>query len=40
MDEWNEAMATARGEIDIHLEEYASMWREIPPPYALVTGNV
>ena len=37
MNEWNEALARARGEINIHLEEYASMWDLIPPPYALVT---
>jgi hypothetical protein len=39
MNEWNEAMARARGEIDIHLEEYSKAFTLSPPPYALVTGT-
>ncbi|KIN00095.1 hypothetical protein OIDMADRAFT_29233 [Oidiodendron maius Zn] len=36
INEWNKAMARARGEIDIHLEEYARAFPLIPPPYSLV----
>jgi hypothetical protein len=35
MNEWNDAMARARGEIDIHLEKYAKAFTLSPPPYAL-----
>ncbi|KAF2194585.1 hypothetical protein K469DRAFT_686595 [Zopfia rhizophila CBS 207.26] len=40
MNEWNEAMARARGEIDIHIEEFAAVFTLSPPPYALVAGNL
>jgi hypothetical protein len=39
MSEWNEAMARARGEIDIHLAEFAAAFTPSPPPYALVAGT-
>jgi hypothetical protein len=39
MTEWNEAMARAKGEIDIHLEEYSKAFTSSPPPYALVAGT-
>jgi hypothetical protein len=39
MNEWNEAIARARGEIDIYLEKFAAIMTLAPPPYALVAGT-
>ncbi len=40
MKEWNEAVARARREIDIHLEQFLAIFDLAPPPYALVEGAV
>jgi hypothetical protein len=39
MDEWNEALARARGEKDVHLEKFSSLLKLAPPPYDLVTNQ-
>ena len=40
MNEWNLAVARARGEIDIHLEQFLANLELAPPPYALAEGAV